>query len=251
MIYCSNTCPYASDAECDDGGSGSEYPDCHYGTDCTDCGPRMALPRLVPPNVCNDASTTPFALFGQPATCNALQPYCGNFAVSCSVASTCPLTCGACSSHEFCDDSVRSSQQILLNGQPATCSDLAPFCNHVQHGFLIRSLCGETCGCGFCPPPYPSPPPSPPLAPACSNGLPVDLVLVLDHSGSMRVWQAAVLEWVRELILQFDFGESAARVGLVEFNQQAIILSNLTQNAGSALAALANAQVGRASLSAC
>jgi len=76
-------------------------------------------------------------------------------------------------------------------------------------------------------------------------------MLVLDHSGSMRVWQAAVLEWVRELILQFDFGESAARVGLVEFNQQAIILSNLTQNAGSALAALANAQVGRASLSAC
>ena len=39
---CTNTCNYDSDAECDDGGLGSEYtiPSCYPGTDCADCGPR-------------------------------------------------------------------------------------------------------------------------------------------------------------------------------------------------------------------
>jgi hypothetical protein len=38
---CSNTCIFAYDAECDDGGAGAEYSlDCAYGTDCEDCGPR-------------------------------------------------------------------------------------------------------------------------------------------------------------------------------------------------------------------
>ena len=40
---CSDTCTFASDAECDDGGTGAEYfLDCTYGTDCEDCGPRAA-----------------------------------------------------------------------------------------------------------------------------------------------------------------------------------------------------------------
>ena len=38
---------YALDGFCDDGGPGAEYPDCQYGTDCTDCGPRV--PRSPPP----------------------------------------------------------------------------------------------------------------------------------------------------------------------------------------------------------
>jgi hypothetical protein len=37
---CDDTCEYASDGACDDGGPGSEYSACTYGTDCTDCGPR-------------------------------------------------------------------------------------------------------------------------------------------------------------------------------------------------------------------
>ena len=40
---CSDTCNFASDAECDDGGTGAEYfLDCTFGTDCDDCGPRAA-----------------------------------------------------------------------------------------------------------------------------------------------------------------------------------------------------------------
>ena len=36
---CDNTCQHGSDADCDDGGPGSEYAACALGTDCDDCGP--------------------------------------------------------------------------------------------------------------------------------------------------------------------------------------------------------------------
>ena len=45
---CFDTCGYASDGDCDDGGR-SEYSACTRGTDCTDCGVRARLkspPRL-------------------------------------------------------------------------------------------------------------------------------------------------------------------------------------------------------------
>jgi len=41
---------FASDGICDDGGPGAEYPDCQYGTDCSDCGLRyVGLPPPSPP----------------------------------------------------------------------------------------------------------------------------------------------------------------------------------------------------------
>lgn len=39
---CTNTCGWAGDGECDDGGVGSQYRVCSFGTDCNDCGPRNA-----------------------------------------------------------------------------------------------------------------------------------------------------------------------------------------------------------------
>ena len=47
---CSNTCRYAMDHDCDDGGHGAEYHMCHYGTDCHDCGPRHPRPPPPPPS---------------------------------------------------------------------------------------------------------------------------------------------------------------------------------------------------------
>jgi len=38
---CTNTCEYAGDGECDDGGTGSDFAICEYGTDCDDCGARL------------------------------------------------------------------------------------------------------------------------------------------------------------------------------------------------------------------
>lgn len=39
---CANTCEYAYDGQCDDGGPGSEFAVCEYGTDCADCGGRAS-----------------------------------------------------------------------------------------------------------------------------------------------------------------------------------------------------------------
>ena len=37
---CEDTCEFAGDGECDDGGAGSSFNGCGLGTDCTDCGAR-------------------------------------------------------------------------------------------------------------------------------------------------------------------------------------------------------------------
>ncbi len=38
---CTNTCFWADDGDCDDGGVDSDYSICDVGTDCIDCGPRL------------------------------------------------------------------------------------------------------------------------------------------------------------------------------------------------------------------
>ena len=80
---CSNTCEYASDGLCNDGGPGSAYFDCGQGTDCADCGPRngasspsasAAPPPLPPPVACSD--TCEYASDG---LCNDGGPGSANF----------------------------------------------------------------------------------------------------------------------------------------------------------------------------
>ena len=46
---CTNTCWFASIGSCDDGGPGSEYSFCAYGTDCEDCSPPLWPPGFAPP----------------------------------------------------------------------------------------------------------------------------------------------------------------------------------------------------------
>ena len=50
-LICANTCTYANDGRCQDGAfeSGSPFPMCEHGTDCTDCGPRYPTPSPPPP----------------------------------------------------------------------------------------------------------------------------------------------------------------------------------------------------------
>mmetsp|Transcript_13887 Transcript_13887/g.44486 ORF Transcript_13887/g.44486 Transcript_13887/m.44486 type:complete len:715 (+) Transcript_13887:44-2188(+) len=38
--FCTDTCRYAKDGYCDDGGDGADYSGCPLGSDCTDCGDR-------------------------------------------------------------------------------------------------------------------------------------------------------------------------------------------------------------------
>ena len=37
---CENTCAFADDGACDDGGPDAAFSVCEFGTDCADCGPR-------------------------------------------------------------------------------------------------------------------------------------------------------------------------------------------------------------------
>ena len=55
---CLESCTYASDGTCDDGGPGAAYASCALGTDCTDCGVRV-MPSPPPPPPTQSASPPP------------------------------------------------------------------------------------------------------------------------------------------------------------------------------------------------
>jgi hypothetical protein len=44
-MVCRDSCAYAGDGECDDGGPGAIHDLCRYGTDCSDCGERPVRSR--------------------------------------------------------------------------------------------------------------------------------------------------------------------------------------------------------------
>ena len=51
---CIEACNWSFDSDCDDGGSGAEYAECRWGTDCFDCGPRVGrAPPAPPPGDCH------------------------------------------------------------------------------------------------------------------------------------------------------------------------------------------------------
>eukprot|EP00966_Prymnesium_polylepis_P193015 4473387-Prymnesium_polylepis.1 len=47
--WCDDSCSSSADGACDDGGYGAARAHCAAGTDCTDCGPRVAYPSHPPP----------------------------------------------------------------------------------------------------------------------------------------------------------------------------------------------------------
>ena len=48
QVMCEDFCGSAYDGECDDGGPGSLYDICPYGSDCGDCGPRYVATPMPP-----------------------------------------------------------------------------------------------------------------------------------------------------------------------------------------------------------
>lgn len=47
---CENTCAFANDGYCDDGGPNSDYSDCVLASDCTDCNARNIMSGGFPPS---------------------------------------------------------------------------------------------------------------------------------------------------------------------------------------------------------
>eukprot|EP00965_Chrysotila_dentata_P183745 6067176-Pleurochrysis_carterae.AAC.1 len=90
----------------------------------------------------------------------------------------------------------------------------------------------------------PPPPPVPPSSPSTACLLKTDIVLILDRTGSMAGIVQDVVAFALELINKFQLGEDFAKVhwhctslsrrvkfvhvGLVHFNEQAVITSYLT-----------------------
>ena len=105
---CTESCNYASDGDCDDGGPGSEYSSCQLGTDCTDCGlsdwagssPMAALPPMAP-----SVPLTP-SLPPSPPAPPPLSPA--------------PRTSSALSHEPGCDASLFYSQAVALQ-----CTDIS------------------------------------------------------------------------------------------------------------------------------
>ena len=87
---CSDTCTFASNNNCNDGGSGAEFSHCTYGTDCSDCGPRLmspSPPSLPPGGACDDT-----CVFASNGNCNDGGP--GAEFTHCAYGTDC-TDCGA------------------------------------------------------------------------------------------------------------------------------------------------------------
>lgn len=179
---------------------------------------------------------TSYSLDGEPVECARLANYCGyQHDLQCDVATACPVTCGACSSAQFCNVATTG---FAIGGQPASCTQLAPYCRHATYGPIIRFRCPEACGCSFCPGPSP---PAPPLAPSCDATL--ELVLVIDCSGSMRAWMDQVRQFSYEVALSFAYtgatsSSTGTQVAVVRFANAASVLTDLTSSAATATSAI-------------
>ena len=55
---CSNSCKYANDGSCDDGGPKAKYTACQRGTDCHDCGKRAILAQSRTSSTSSSSSTS-------------------------------------------------------------------------------------------------------------------------------------------------------------------------------------------------
>jgi hypothetical protein len=88
LEICGASCEFANDASCDDGGVGSDYDSCLYGSDCADCGPRE-LKRT-----CGD---NPHYQDGGGRWCEDFRTT-GDCYTSPEVQENCPTTCGICDS---------------------------------------------------------------------------------------------------------------------------------------------------------
>ena len=94
---CSESCQYPSDDTCDDGGSGSQFSICAYGSDCTDCGTRSTgTGSSSGSTTCVDASSTGFTIGGNSASCSQLLDHCDDATHGATIQAVCPLTCDSC-----------------------------------------------------------------------------------------------------------------------------------------------------------
>ena len=198
--YCTDTCKWSSDGLCDDGGPGSQYPWCAYGTDCTDCGVRFAAPSS-PPRAPDPLPPPPPLPSPPPSPPSPPPPSPSPPPPSPSPPPPSPSPPPPCPSPP---PPIQS---------PAT-------------------------------PPPPLDPPRPPLAPTDGCASAIDVVLVLDGSGSICSSVKQIRRFVRDLTTAFVLGPAATQFAIVEFDRDAKFLTHLTTDATELETAMANYRCG-------
>ena len=199
---CSNTCYYASDGDCDDGGEGAEYTICAVSTDCYDCGPRASAPSPPPPpsapcpSVCASYAADGFC----DQSCNLEYCYPPFDGGDCAPAPLPPppppvllyelVTSGRCAapvaSLTACNHAAlevglataASPRYAIDDGQPNGVTFDPPFCYYEANTLKFNTRGSNTGTCSIydqclCmrvvspppPSPAPPPPPSPPTPP--------------------------------------------------------------------------------------
>lgn len=127
---CTNTCRFAGDGECDDGGGGSTTGLCAFGSDCDDCGSRGGPAPMGPAPMeegeCPEGCATNevcVRLHGCLPLCDASD--------DCASGCCAPLEGGrnACADPSYCDDPMPPDPPTPpdpMEGTPATLSPTTP-----------------------------------------------------------------------------------------------------------------------------
>jgi len=144
-VPCGETCNYASDGDCDDGGPGAEFSACQRGSDCTDCGYRFPQPPVECDNTCGTSASNGLCQDGGAGSEYSTCMY-GTDCDDCGPRTEEQLPHGGLQDHDHCEG----------NGECGTDGNL----NNCGAYDIYRMVYFLN------PSPPPSPPPSPsPIAP--------------------------------------------------------------------------------------
>jgi hypothetical protein len=120
---CKNTCEGGNlstvgDGSCDDGGRGSVYSVCAYGTDCEDCGPRQ---------LCNSSCETPSNGICEDGAQNSSSAKC-DFGTDCNDCGSREIVClDTCENKDdgYCEDGAPDADYVICD-YGTDCSDCGP-----------------------------------------------------------------------------------------------------------------------------
>lgn len=170
---CTDTCGYANNGTCDDGGEGSDSSICDFGTDCNDCNPRN--PADCPPTCEIEGTTYECGADGCGGECGTCEGDALCYQHQCCTANCegrecgldgCGGECGTCEDGETCDASTGTCSVSCSCGDRECgddgCGEICGQCTDDQYcdedGHCIDCDCGERechtdrCGnpCGEC-----------------------------------------------------------------------------------------------------
>jgi hypothetical protein len=158
---CTDTCAFAGDDACDDGGPDSEFSVCDFGTDCTDCGPRN--PGDCVPD-CEGADCGPDGCGGTCGECAAGSMCdefgscmtCGCDGIGCGMDPCGTMDCGTCTDPATCYRSqcrmpMCEGRECGRDGAGGNCGTMMGMCptdEGCRDGSCVACDCG-TRECGF------------------------------------------------------------------------------------------------------